>query len=74
MRLTPKEAAAVLGEGYNADIVKRGIKQGKFPFGVAIEGEPTDYYPKGKTVYVIESERLMKWIHGADIGGTENDI
>jgi len=67
MRLTPKEAAAVLGEGYNADIIKRGIKQGKFPFGVAIEGEPTDYYPRGKTTYIIDSERLTAWMLGSDL-------
>lgn len=81
MRLTLKEALNILNGGdiggstrYNAELLKKGIKQGKFPFGVYIEGDDTDYYPDGKTVYVIESERLMKWIHGADIGGTENDI
>ncbi|MBQ6264494.1 MAG: hypothetical protein IJK60_03510 [Clostridia bacterium] len=73
MRLTIKQALNILnsanleGGGYTADILKYGIKSGKMPIGFAVPGEPTDYYPNGKTTYVIESERLMKWIKGADI-------
>ena len=73
MRLTVTEALNILnsanleGGGYTADAVKYGIKSGKMPIGFAVPGEKTDYYPDGKTTYVIESYRLMKWIKGADI-------
>lgn len=80
MRLSVNEALNIMNadslgrKGYTAENLERGIRQGKFPFGIAIEGDPTDYYPDGKTVYIIESRRLMKWLNGDDIGGTENDI
>ena len=73
MKLSVKQALNILnsanleGNGYTADQIKYGIESGRMPIGFTVPGKVTEYYPNGKTTYVIESERLMKWIKGADI-------
>ena len=53
-RLTPAQAGKVLGMG--AELIRAGLRQGIFPFGVAIEGKTGQYS------YLILENKLIKFI------------
>lgn len=52
------EVAGVLHRG--TDLIKRGIRQGKFPFGIYIAPEKPDQ----KHAYIITQKRFEAWIEG----------
>lgn len=55
--MTAREAALVLGQTEMS--LKMGIKQGVYPFGVAISSETGNRFR-----YIIYTERLKKWLAG----------
>lgn len=53
-----EEVAKCLHRG--PDLIKRGIRQGKFPFGVYIAPEKPDQ----KHAYIITKRRFEAWLEG----------
>lgn len=52
--ITPYEAGKILH--MNAETVRAGLRQGKFPFGTAIQGKT------GRYIYLIIKSKFLEYI------------
>ncbi len=52
--ITPYEAAKAIGK--NAEFVRSGLKQNRFPFGTAVESK------SGNWNYIIIKSKFLEWI------------
>ncbi len=57
-KMTPEEAAKYMGISTN--ILRLGLQQGKFPFGVAIQSTPSHY------TYWISRKKFMSYLELED--------
>ena len=59
--LTIQETAKILQKGQ--EIVRRGCKQGKFPFAICIDAENEEQHNN----FIIPEKRLEAWLNAEDL-------
>lgn len=62
MRISTKEASRQLG--IPIPELQWQMKTGQLPIGTVRVGEPTRYYPNGKTSYYIQQELVDAYLRG----------